>query len=56
MDAHDWPLTIPGFLAGMPDDDARVPDVHMCARCDSPIDDPLEECPVCALEEDGGAR
>jgi rubrerythrin len=43
------------FMAAMLDENEADPVVHLCALCESPIEDPLEECPVCAaaLEEGG---
>jgi rubrerythrin len=42
----------PAFLAGILEKDQDAPSVHLCALCDSTIEDPLEECPICAAELD----
>lgn len=46
------PELIPSFMGAMLDADEPETSVHLCALCDSPIDDPLEECPVCAASFD----
>lgn len=43
---------IPAIMLGLLDDECDDPNVHLCARCDSPIEDGLEECPVCAAEDE----
>ncbi|HEY3413674.1 MAG TPA: hypothetical protein VGM51_11570 [Armatimonadota bacterium] len=41
---------VAAIMFGMLDEECDDPKVHLCARCDSPIEDGVEECPVCAAE------
>jgi hypothetical protein len=53
FDAPEFPRPWTSIL----EDSTDAPDdAHLCARCGCIIDDPLEECPVCAIELDAEAE
>lgn len=50
--SQDGPELIPSFLSAFFESDDVEPQLHLCPLCDTPIQDPLEECPVCAATLD----